>query len=154
MGAVRQAENPYEPRNMGMAMDSSRRTPLRATLDDDTASGVGLHSGHIDALMRGEWRAGRGHGFAEGQEDSRAEWPVAWERGWRDGAREGEQHVLTTLGESLGSLQEDVAVAVKALKKKGDKTTRAELIEELETIETAVGKIAEQARGLAENITT
>jgi hypothetical protein len=137
---------------MGMSADGGSRTRHAPTLDEDTAEGVGFHTGHVDALMRGEFRAGRGRGFAEGQEDSRAEWPVAWDRGWRAGAHEGEAHVIQTVGDTLGKIQEDLRAACRGFKG-NDKATRAQMLAELEHTLEHVGKLGGQLHELAEGLT-
>jgi hypothetical protein len=169
MGVTRQTRNPYEANADGgdmMAMspgDERQRTvmgrraprPLHGhTMDLDTQEGVGLHTGHVDALMRGEFRAGRGRGFAEGQEDSRAEWPVAYERGWHTGASEGEEFILAQVTPALDELIADVSAARGGFKKLTDKkVSKAMLHEELTMIATRLDTMRKQHAELFEGIT-
>lgn len=169
MGVERQSRNPYEggateamSPGPDMFADTARpsgtlrrgRVMHGGTMDEDTAEGVGLHSGHIDAMMRGEFRAGRGRGKSEGFTEAAQEWPKAWESGWQRGAQEAEEHILGRVGKSLEVLLADVDAAVKGFKAKNAKhLTRADLMVELETIQQRLVMLAAEQRELAENIT-
>ena len=124
------------------------------TMDLDTQEGVGLHSSHIDAMMRGEFRAGRGRGSAEGFNEAAEEWPKAWESGWQQGASDGEEFVLNSVAPQLDALIADVAAAIDGFKKMTDKkVTKAMLHEELSIIATRLNVLHEQHVELLENIT-
>jgi hypothetical protein len=174
MGVTRRTRNPYEQRVNGggdmMAMspgtdeDAERtimgrvRRPPRPThgrtMDLDTQEGVGLHSSHIDAMMRGEFRAGRGRGHSEGFEEAAQEWPVAYDNGWTTGAGEGEEFILGELGAPLQALIADVAAVRGGFKKAGDKkVTKAMLHEELTIIAQRLDTMFKQHVELHDNLT-
>lgn len=172
MGVTRRSGNPYEQRASGggdmMAMspheDSERtvmgrvRRPQRPvhgkTMDLDAQEGVGLHSSHVDALMRGEFRAGRGRGHVEGFEEAAQEWPVAYDNGWKIGASEGEEYVLGELTPAVDALIADLAACRDGFKKLTDKkVTKAMLHEELSIVTERLTAIRQRHAELFEGIT-
>lgn len=176
MGVTRQSINPYEPRNgdssgpmMAMsthadADEAPRRTvmgrmtrprPVHGqTMDEDRQEGVGLHSSHVDALMRGEFRAGRGRGKAEGFAEAAAEWPSAWENGWHQGAAEGEDYVLGHVRPEVGKLIADVKAAREGFKRQTDKkTTKGQLHDELRTVAERLDALDAHIVALAGDLT-
>lgn len=174
MGVTRRSGNPYEQHINGgantMAMspgddeDSGRtvmgrvRRPRRpthgVTMDLDTQEGVGLHSAHIDAMMRGEFRAGRGRGHTEGFDEAAQEWPVAYDNGWKIGASEGEEYVLGELTPAVDALIADLAACRDGFAKMTDKkVTKAMLHEELGIVTDRLAAIRQRHAELFEGLT-